>query len=112
MNIPKVGDLVKCGRTLGVITGFGQWGGGDGEPIGGLLTDGKDWGVEWDTWAGLATTPKGNFRKKNGKNVSLQYHLVWNDKGYWEQTKGEGNCPVHELWEREKVLEGLERKKR
>ena len=74
--IPQVGDLVKAGRTIGVITGFGQWRGGDGEPVWGLLIDGKDWGgVEWDTWAGLARTPKGNYKKKKGQNVSLHKHL-------------------------------------
>ena len=100
--IPQVGDLVKAGRTIGVITGFGQWRGGDGEPVWGLLTDGEDWGgVEWDTWAGLARTPKGNYKKKKGQNVSLHKHLVWNEKGYWEQTTGEGHCPLLELWEKD-----------
>lgn len=100
-DYPEVGDLVKhCG--LRVITGFGQFRGGDGETTWGLLLDGETdcYGAEWGGWAGIAKTPKGYYKKKKGKNVSIQYHLVWNDKGYWEQTKGEGDCPVLELWQK------------
>ena len=93
---PQVGDLVKDGRTLGVITGIGQFRGGDGEPTWGLLIDGKDWGgVEWGQSEGYV----------RGGEVELRSHLVWNDKGYWEQKISQGQCPVLEHWQAVKMAE-------
>ena len=101
-RFPKKGHLVKTSKGVKTITGFA--GPHHLEGFRFVLTDGREWadwedvtdGVEWNnsTWKG-------------------RIHLVWNEEeGYWEQTKGKGECPAAIAYDKAATLRWKRREKK